>query len=138
MLLWGAVGMEAPQASAPAVDAAGLVSGALDAFASDPQLLAGERARVRHLLVDDAQHLDPHAAALVRQLGTGAPEVVIAGDSDQAVFGFRGADPRFLADLDPERRVLLTVSRRCSGAVADAVAAVSSRLPGAAPERGPA
>jgi superfamily I DNA/RNA helicase/RecB family exonuclease len=138
MLLRGAVGMEAPQASAPAVDAAGLVSGALDAFASDPQLLAGERARVRHLLVDDAQHLDPHAAALVRQLGTGAPEVVIAGDSDQAVFGFRGADPRFLADLDPERRVLLTVSRRCSGAVADAVAAVSSRLPGAAPQRGPA
>ncbi len=137
-LLRSAVGMEAPQASAPAVDAAGLVSGALDAFASDPRLLAEERARVRYLLVDDAQHLDPQAAMLVRQLGTGTAEVVIAGDTDQAVFGFRGADPRFLAELAPRRRVLLSTSHRCAASVADAVAAISSRLPGAAPQRSPA
>lgn len=136
MLLRAAVGMEAPQASAPAVDAAGLIAGALDAFATDPALLTAERGRVGCLLVDDAQHLDPLGAALVRTLGTG--EVVVAGDSDQAIFGFRGADSRLLAEVPGERTLLLSTSRRLAGAVADAVAVISSRLPGVAPQRGPA
>ena len=136
MLLRSAVGMEAPQASAPAVDAAGLISGALGAFASDPALLAAERARVGYLLVDDAQQLDPQAAALVRTIGSG--EAVVAGDPDQAIFGFRGADPRFLDQLPRERTVLLDTTRRCARAVADAVAVISSRLPGVARQRSPA
>lgn len=136
VLLRSAVGMEAPQASAPAVDAAGLVSAALDALVGDPGLLAAERARVRHLLVDDAQHLDAGAAELVRLLGTGAQETVVAGDPDQAVFGFRGADPAFLARLEG-RRVLLRTTHRCAAAVARAVASVSERLAGRGPQRGP-
>lgn len=138
MLLRSSVGMAAPQASAPAVDAAGLVSGALDALASDPTLLTQQRRKVQCLLVDDAQHLDPHAATLVRQLGTGTAEVVITGDADQAVFEFRGADPRFLTELGASRRLLLTTSHRCAVSVADAVAAISSRLPGVVPQRAPA
>ncbi|MDQ2722022.1 MAG: ATP-dependent helicase [Actinomycetota bacterium] len=136
MLLRAAVGMEAPQASAPAVDAAGLIAGALDAFTADPALLSAERSRVGCLLVDDAQHLDPLGAALVRTLGAG--EVVVAGDPDQAIFGFRGADSRLLAEVPRERTLLLSTSRRLAGAVADAVAVISSRLPGVAPQRGPA
>ena len=68
MLLRSAVGMAAPQATVPALGAAELVGAALEAFATDPDLLAAERARVQLLLVDDAQHLDPQAAQLVRVL----------------------------------------------------------------------
>lgn len=136
VLLRSAVGMEAPQASAPAVDAAGLISSALDALAGDPELLAAERARVRHLLVDDAQHLDAGAAQLVRLLGTGADEAVVAGDPDQAVFGFRGAEPAFLTGLEG-RRVLLGTTHRCAPAIATAVASVTARLPGRGAQRGP-
>ncbi len=141
-LLRASVGMEAPQASAPAVDAAGLVSAALDALLGDAELLAGERDRVRHLLVDDAQHLDAGAAALVQLLGTGAQEAVVAGDPDQAVFAFRGADPSFLTGLAGPgtrgRRVLLRTTHRASRAVADAVAAISERLATTGAQRGPA
>ena len=49
VLLRGAAGRGAPQATAPALDAAELVGAALDALASDPELLAAERARVQHL-----------------------------------------------------------------------------------------
>ena len=136
VLLRAAVGMEAPQASAPAVDAAGLISSALDALAGDPELLAAERARVRHLLVDDAQNLDAGAAQLITMLGTGAEEVVVAGDPDQAVFGFRGADPAFLTGLEG-RRVLLRTTHRCAPAIAGAVASVSERLAGRGAQRGP-
>jgi superfamily I DNA/RNA helicase/RecB family exonuclease len=138
MLLRGAVGVEAPEATAPALDAAELIGAALTAFATDPDLLCIERARVRHLLVDDAQHLDPQAAELVRLLGTGTRTTVVAGDPDQSIYGFRGADPTFLADLadkgDP-RQVLLPVNFRSSAEVATTAARITSRLPGHLPHR---
>ncbi|HEV7853943.1 MAG TPA: UvrD-helicase domain-containing protein, partial [Mycobacterium sp.] len=93
MLLRSAVGMAAPQATVPALGAAELVGAALEAFAVDAELLAAERARVTLLLVDDAQHLDPQAARLVRVLAAGAELTIVAGDPNQSVFSYRGADP---------------------------------------------
>ncbi len=83
MLLRSAVGMAAPQATVPALGAAELVGAALDALAADPELLAAERGRLELLLVDDAQHLDPQAALLVRVLAAGAGLTVLAGDPNQ-------------------------------------------------------
>ena len=102
MLLRSAVGMAAPQATVPALGAAELVGAALEAFAVDPELLAAERARVKLLLVDDAQHLDPQAARLVRVLAASAELTVIAGDPNQSVFSYRGADPALLAGDDDD------------------------------------
>ncbi|QDQ98170.1 ATP-dependent helicase [Tomitella fengzijianii] len=140
MLLRSSVGMEAPQASAPALDAAELVSAALEAFALDPDLLAAERERVRCLLVDDAHHLDPQAAALVRLVSAGAGMTVVAGDGDQQAFRFRGADAAYLesvADAGSPQRIVLTACRRSGSALVDLGARVAGRLPGAAPQRGP-
>ncbi|OBH35727.1 ATP-dependent DNA helicase [Mycobacterium sp. E342] len=129
MLLRAAVGTAAPQATTPALGAAELVGAALEAFAVDPELLAAERARVRVLLVDDAQQLDPQAARLVRVLAAGTELAVIAGDPNQAVFGFRGGESAgLLAGGAPS--VMLTVSHRCAPAVARAVSGVAHRLPG--------
>lgn len=136
MLLRAAVGTAAPQATTPALGAAELVGAALEAFATDPDLLVEARSRIRLLLVDDAQQLDPQAARLVRVLAAGVPRTVIAGDPDQAVFGFRGAEPTALladgvqpgGDVTPA--VTLTTSHRCAPAVARAVSAVAGRLPG--------
>jgi superfamily I DNA/RNA helicase/RecB family exonuclease len=129
MLLRAAVGTAAPQASTPALGAAELVGAALEAFAIDPELLAAERARVRILLVDDAQQLDPQAARLVRTLAAGAELALVAGDPNQAVFGFRGGDAALLADTTPS--VTLTRSYRCAPAVARAVSGIARRLSGA-------
>src|SRR5699024_4759740 len=76
---------------APALDAAELISTALLAFHSEPELLAAERQRVRHVLVDDAQHLDPLQYRLVNELGAGAADFVLAGDPAQSVYSFRDA-----------------------------------------------
>jgi superfamily I DNA/RNA helicase/RecB family exonuclease len=134
MLLRSAVGMAAPQATVPALGAAELVGAALEAFAMDPELLAAERARIQLLLVDDAQHLDPQAAHLVRVLAGGAELSVIAGDPNQAVFGYRGADPELLRN-DAAPAVVLTRSHRCAPAVARAVSGIAQRLPGAGAAR---
>jgi superfamily I DNA/RNA helicase/RecB family exonuclease len=137
MLLRSAVGMAAPQATVPALGAAELVGAALEAFATDSDLLAAERGRIKLLLVDDAQHLDPQAARLVRVLSAGAELTIIAGDPNQSVFGYRGADPALLRGADPallrgdDPAIILTRSHRCATAVADAVTQIARRLPGA-------
>ena len=133
MLLRSAVGMAAPQATVPALGAAELVGAALEAFATDSDLLAAERSRIKLLLVDDAQHLDPQAARLVRVLSAGAALTVIAGDASQAVFSYRGADPSLLRGEEPA--IILTRSMRCAPVIADAITAVARRLPGAAAAR---
>ncbi|ORA12321.1 ATP-dependent helicase [Mycobacterium arosiense] len=129
MLLRAAVGTAAPEATTPALGAAELVGAALEAFAVDPELLSAERGRVRVLLVDDAQQLDPQAAHLVRVLAAGAELALIAGDPNQAVFGFRGGEPAGLLGGDAPS-VTLTTSHRCAPAVARAVSGVAARLPG--------
>ncbi|MFC4949414.1 ATP-dependent helicase [Pseudonocardia sp. GCM10023141] len=129
-LLRGAAGRGAPQATAPALDAAELVAAALDALAADPELLDAERARVRHLVVDDAQDLDPQQMELVRVLGATAATVLLAGDPDQAVLNFRGADPSGLKAVEAET-VVLKVDHRSSPAVRAAGARLVARLPGA-------
>lgn len=136
MLLRGAVGLETPGASAPAVDAAELIGSALSAFATDPDLLSGERRRIRHLLVDDAQHLDPQAAQLITLVGTGTLSTIIAADTDQSVFGFRGASPRFadgLAEPGSPLDILLEDDFRSRPELSRLGRAIAARLPGARP-----
>ena len=132
LLLRAAVGT----ATAPALGAAELMGAALEAFAVDPELLAAERARVRVLLIDDAQQLDPQAARLIRVLAVGTELALVAGDPNQAVFGFRGGEPTGLSPASgwcPHAdgpSVTLTVSHRCAPAVARAVSGIARRLPG--------
>ena len=51
------------------------------------------------VIVDDAQHLAPASAALVRRLLEQADLGVVGGDLEQSVFHFRGASPAFFKDL---------------------------------------
>jgi superfamily I DNA/RNA helicase/RecB family exonuclease len=129
MLLRGSVGTGAPEATAPALDAAELVSEALLTLETDPEVLRRERNRVRYLYVDDAQHLDPQQARLVRLLGAGADELLLLGDPDQTVFSFRGADPGLLTRGE-QPLVRLATDRRMAPAVRIAVRRLAARLPG--------
>lgn len=137
-LLHGTSDTGVAQSTAPALDVAELVAAALVALDSDDELLATQRARIRHLLVDDAQHLDPLQFELLRTLADGAEEFVLAGDPDQAVFSFRGADASLLADADPdsEHTLVLTECHRMAPEIRTAVARLTARLPGAGPQRG--
>ena len=50
--------------------------------------------RWRWLLVDEMQDTNPAQAALVHLLAGADGNVTVVGDADQAVYGFRSADPR--------------------------------------------
>lgn len=136
-LLRGAVGAESAGGSAPALDAAELVTSALLEFDTDDELREREQSRVRHLVVDDVQQLDPQQFQLIVRIGRTAAECVLLGDPDQAVFSFRGAEPALLTDLDPsgDRTVVLHTDHRMAPAVRAAVRRLTDRLSGAGPQR---
>ena len=64
------------------------------------------------LVVDDAQHLDPTSAELIRRLIPGTGLVVVGGDPAQSIFRFRGASPEFLTELPVDHEITLPESRR--------------------------
>ena len=58
------------------------------------------RWRFRHLLVDEAQDLNPLQHALVGLLRSGRNDLFLVGDPSQAIYGFNGADPSLLVDVE--------------------------------------
>lgn len=101
-------------------------------------VVGAQRRRVRLLLVDDAHNLDPASAELVRSFAVPGVRTLVAGDPDQCVFHFRGADEEFLTAVaaDPAHRVVLSRSHRLGASAVTAVNRLERRLP-AAPTRVP-
>jgi DNA helicase-2/ATP-dependent DNA helicase PcrA len=86
-------------ADAGVVDFPEMVLGAITALLEDPGLRDRVRAGVGTLAVDEFQDLTPALMLLVRLLAGPAQEVFAVGDDDQTVYGFSGADPRWLVDF---------------------------------------
>jgi DNA helicase-2/ATP-dependent DNA helicase PcrA len=76
------------------------------------------RWRFRHVLVDEAQDLNPVQHRLVDMLRTGRDDVFLVGDPAQAVYGFNGADPTLLVEVESRfpgvEVVRLPVNHRCT------------------------
>ena len=113
------------------LDYAELVHRAVLLAESEP-VRAELRAAYRVVFVDEYQDTDPAQVRLLRALAGGGGELVVVGDPDQSVYGFRGADlggilefpdtfrtragrPAGIVVLDTSRRAgptLLAASRR--------------------------
>jgi DNA helicase-2/ATP-dependent DNA helicase PcrA len=64
-------------------------------LARDPALRETYRTRFRHVLVDEYQDLNEAQYRLFRQLAGAGAEIMVIGDPDQAIYGFRGAKPEY-------------------------------------------
>ncbi|MFM8388116.1 MAG: ATP-dependent helicase, partial [Actinomycetota bacterium] len=80
--------------------------------------------RYRHLLVDEAQDMNPQQFEFLEALRGGRRDIFIVGDPLQAIYGWNGADPRLFDNL-PQTLGGATVvhlrnNYRCSPVVVDA------------------
>jgi superfamily I DNA/RNA helicase/RecB family exonuclease len=117
--------------SAPgAFDPAWVLGAAADHLEDDPDALDRLRARLRLVVVDDAQDLTPAGLRLLRAVvGEGAVDLVLLGDPDAATQTFRGADPRLFLDAWPEAPTLtLGTGHRCAAAVQEAADRVVAHI----------
>jgi len=74
------------------------VLGAIEALLADPELRRRWQGRCRHLLVDEFQDLTAAYLMLIRLLASPELDVFGVGDDDQTIYGYAGADPRYLID----------------------------------------
>lgn len=61
---------------------------------------------IKVLIVDEAQDLSPVQWDVVSKISKGATKVYVAGDDDQTIYRWAGADPAALIYMDGERRIL--------------------------------
>lgn len=80
-------------------NASELTSEALRQLHDSDELCQAVARSTRYLLVDDAQLLDPQAAEVIMQLSQHAELMVLAGNLEQSVFQFRGAEPDILRNF---------------------------------------
>ena len=103
-----------------------LISGAIELLQSNPAVQARLRAQFRLVLVDEFQDVDPAQFELLRLLAPpeSHPRLVVVGDPDQSIYGFRGTVPRLLSHdfvaVYGARTLQLEVCRRCSQEALDA------------------
>lgn len=90
-------------------------------------LASGYVPPVRSLYVDEAQDLSVLQFDLVRHWATNIPRTVLAGDADQAIYEFQGAEPRLFLDFPADEERTLNVSYRLPRAILQTAQALISR-----------
>lgn len=94
----------------------------LDGFLEQQRALPVEVA-----FVDEAQDLTPHQWQVVEQAFAAARETYVAGDDDQAIYHWAGADPAHMLRLRGEARVL-EQSHRLPHAIKSLTARIGDRI----------
>jgi len=117
------VAYERAIASLGGLDFDDLVLSAVDVLVADASLLARWRDRCAHMLVDEVQDVDRAQLRLALLLAAPANQILLVGDDDQSIYGWRLADVRRVLQLDASlpglRRIDLEVNYRCPASVVD-------------------
>jgi DNA helicase-2/ATP-dependent DNA helicase PcrA len=108
------------------VDFRDLITGAIELLQSKDEVREELRSKFRLILVDEFQDVDPAQFQLLQLLAPPAlrPRLVVVGDPDQSIYGFRGTVPRLLGVDFPAAYGAATLSLgecwRCSQEALDA------------------
>src|SRR5205809_795208 len=86
-------------AAAKLVDFRDLISGAVELLQSNASLRERLRTKFALVLVDEFQDVDPAQFELLRLVAPpdSHPRLMVVGDPDQSIYGFRGTVPRLLS-----------------------------------------
>lgn len=113
------------------IDLDDLLMLSIETLAGDADFAASTRWKLRHFYVDEAQDLNPLQTALLTAWLDGRDDLTLVGDPSQAIFGFNGADPRLLMDLDTRfpgiEVVRLSTNYRCTPEIVTAGLSVLAR-----------
>ena len=115
-----------------------LVVDAWAALMTDAGLRQRTARRWAHRIVDEFQDVNPAQVALLEALLDDGREVMLIGDDDQSIYGFRGSDPRLLQAVGERlgaKRYVLDHNFRGRPEPLAAAAALIERLPERLPKR---
>jgi DNA helicase-2/ATP-dependent DNA helicase PcrA len=101
------------------IDFAELLLRAHQLWQNNPDILASYQQRFRHVLVDEFQDTNAIQYAWIKLLSTPTNHIMIVGDDDQSIYGWRGAKienlNRFLQDFKDTQVIRLEQNYRSTG-----------------------
>jgi DNA helicase-2/ATP-dependent DNA helicase PcrA len=107
---------------------ANLMAQAVQLLRTSKQALHNEQNRCQYLLVDEYQDTNPAQAELIAKLAGDRANVMVVGDDDQAIYGFRGATLEniltFTDTFPSAKQVTLVDNFRSTQQILDAAYAV--------------
>ncbi len=110
------------------VDFADLLLYAHELWLNNPTLLEHYRNRLSHLLVDEFQDTNSIQYAWIRMLAGASGSVMVVGDDDQSIYGWRGAQvenvQHFGRDYAPVQTIKLEQNYRSTGNILEAANAL--------------
>jgi len=111
-----------------AMDFDDLLLNVVKLFRTAPDVLDAQRRRFKHVLVDEFQDTNRAQNEIVLMLAAEHHNVCVVGDSDQSIFGWRGADIRNIVEFEeafPDAVVIpLEQNYRSTKTILDAANAV--------------
>ena len=114
---------EKARVSLGAVDFDDMVCECRRMLSEDPKIRQYWQNRFAHILMDEFQDINPIQYETVRLLSKPPHNLFAVGDDDQAIYGFRGAQPDCLKRFAEEygaRQLLLNINYRSCGEIVDA------------------
>ncbi|NQY86789.1 MAG: DNA helicase II [Colwellia sp.] len=106
------------------VDFAELLLRAHELWLNNPELLAHYQQRFGHILVDEFQDTNAIQYAWLTMLGKAQAKVMIVGDDDQSIYGWRGARieniERFTKEYDDAKTIRLEQNYRSTANILNA------------------
>jgi DNA helicase-2/ATP-dependent DNA helicase PcrA len=106
------------------VDFAELLLRAHELWLNNPELLSHYQQRFGHILVDEFQDTNAIQYAWLTMLGRAQSKVMIVGDDDQSIYGWRGARieniERFTNEFDDTKTILLEQNYRSTANILNA------------------
>lgn len=106
------------------VDFAELLLRAHELWLNNPELLAHYQQRFGHILVDEFQDTNAIQYAWLTMLGKAQAKVMIVGDDDQSIYGWRGARieniERFTSEYDDAQTIRLEQNYRSTANILNA------------------
>jgi DNA helicase-2/ATP-dependent DNA helicase PcrA len=113
---------------AGAVDFAELLLRSLELWRDNPALREQYRARFKHILVDEFQDTNAVQYAWLRHLAGKTPSLMVVGDDDQSIYGWRGARieniQQFQADYPNAEMIRLEQNYRSTATILKAANAL--------------
>ena len=103
---------------------------------TSPEVLAAVRSRIEYLLVDEFQDVNAVQYRLVRHMTNGGSSLFVIGDPDQAIYGFRGADPGYFRALSEDYPSTLVFELRHNYRSEPSLVAAADGLMGHEPSEG--
>ncbi len=92
-----------------AVDFDDILTRAVDLLRDHPDVLSRFQERIRYIMIDEYQDVNPVQYELVRLLAGSRRNLCAVGDDDQSIYAFRGADVSILLRFEkdfPEAKVI--------------------------------